>query len=69
MKITRKSKFTGVVRTRDLPITELQIEMFANGALIQHAFPNLSASDREFVLTGVTDEEWKQALGPEDLDD
>jgi hypothetical protein len=58
MKITRKSYYSGIVRTRDLDITEEQIEAYQNGALIQNAFPDLSDTDREFLLTGITTSEW-----------
>lgn len=36
---------------------------------IQQAFPNLSAADREFILTGITDEEWNQMFPPEPNDE
>ena len=55
--------FTGVTRSKDLPITQAQIDNYRNGALLQDAFPNLSAGDREFFKTGVTDEEWKETFG------
>lgn len=62
MKISRRSPLTGEINERDLPITQ---EQFAagmtrrqNGALIQEAFPTLSADDREFILTGYTPEDW-----------
>ena len=29
-----------------------------NGANIQDAFPNLSPSQREFIMTGTTEQEW-----------
>ena len=38
-------------------------------ASIQTAFPYLSASDREFIMTGITDDEWEATFGPEDLPD
>lgn len=62
MEITRKSMMSGVTRTRDLPITAAQLEAWRNGALVQNAFPNLSPSDREFLMTGMTDEEWDKAF-------
>lgn len=62
MKFTRTSMFSGIKRTRDLPVTEEQLQKYINGALIQDAFPNLSASDREFIMTGVTDDEWDAAF-------
>lgn len=63
VKITRTSPF-GITRTVDLPITEEQLKRWENGELIQKVFPELSASDREFLMTGCTDEEWdKITLG------
>jgi hypothetical protein len=67
MLITRKSFLTGVERTRDLPITQLQIDAWENGMLVQEAFPNLSADDREFIMTGVISDEWDNAF--KDVDD
>ena len=58
MKITRTSMATGITRTRDLPVTPEQMADWENGALIQKAMPNLSADDREFVMMGITDDEW-----------
>ena len=33
------------------------------GLLIQDAFPWLTADEREFIKTGITDAEWKEAFG------
>lgn len=68
MLVTRKSILTGIVRTRELDITEAQFESWQNGALIQDAMPQLSVSDREFLINGVTDTEWRQTFGEEDED-
>ena len=68
MEITRKSILTGIVRTRELDITEAQFEAWQNGDLIQDAMPQLSVSDREFLINGVTDAEWRQTFGEEDED-
>jgi len=62
LKITRKSMFTGVTRTIDLPITEEQLTLWEEGMLIQKAMPNLSPDQREFIMTGVTSEEWNEAF-------
>jgi hypothetical protein len=48
---------------RELDITPEQILDYESGALLQHAFPNLSADDREFFKTGITEEEWTAAFG------
>jgi hypothetical protein len=64
MTITRRSAFTGITRSLDLPVTEQQLDRYINqGWLLQDAFPNLSAGEREFIKTGITDEEWNAAFG------
>jgi hypothetical protein len=63
MQVTRRSPFTGITRTLDLNITEAQVEAYANGALLQVAFPTLNADEREFYKTGITGEEWDQMFG------
>jgi len=60
--------FTGIERTLDLDFTAEQLAEWENGALIQDAMPNLSAADREFIMTGVTDEEWHEEFGDEETD-
>lgn len=66
MLVTRKSMFTGIERTLDLDITQEQVDAYNNGAKIQHAFPHLSADDREFIMTGATADEWDNAFGEEE---
>lgn len=66
MQITRTSMISGETRTLDLPVTADQIAAHMGGALIQDAFPNLLRWQREFILTGITDEEWQAAFPPED---
>ena len=56
---------SGKLRTLDLPITIDQVIEYEDGALIQDAFPNLTDSQREFILTGITDDEWNKTF-PED---
>ena len=63
MMITRTSPFTGVTRTKDILVTEEQLARWQSGERIQNAMPYLSASDREFIMTGITDDEWDNAFG------
>ena len=58
MKITRTSPFTGQKNTREINVTQAQLDRWAAGELIQNAMPNVSASDREFIKTGLTEEDW-----------
>lgn len=60
MRITRVSDWSGIERTMDLDVTAEQMSAYANGELVQRAFPQLSDDDREFLLTGMTHEEWEE---------
>jgi hypothetical protein len=60
MKITRTNPFNGEVNTLNIEVTDEQIQAYMGGALIQDAFPNLSADDREFIKTGITAESWDE---------
>ena len=53
-----------------LPITEADYYKWASGSSNEHvqtAFPHLSPDEREFLLSGVTSEEWDQEMS-EDID-
>jgi len=69
MTITRISPITGVVHTLDLPVTEEQLIEYQQGALLQNAFPHLSAGDREFIKSGITDAEWQSLFAPDAEDE
>lgn len=59
MKFIRKSLLTGTVRERNLDVTEAQLQAWKGGALIQDALPHLSTADREWLQTGILNEEWE----------
>ena len=61
MKIKRTSQVSGITRTLDIDVTKEQLVRWEAGALIQDVMGHLSAADREFIITGITDDEW-QAL-------
>jgi len=58
MLITRKSMISGIERTLDIPATQEMFDRYAVGELLQDAFFGLTAGQREFIKTGITDEEW-----------
>jgi len=62
MKIKRTSQVTGITRTRDIDVTKEQLVRWEAGALIQDVMGHLSAADREFIITGITDDEWQRAF-------
>lgn len=65
MRVTRRSQLTGKTTTRDLPITPDQVRAYTNGGLVQNVFPHLTAGDREFLVTGITEQEWADVFGEE----
>ena len=66
MEITRTSLWSGVTRTRDLNITAEQLAQWQRGMLLQDAMPQLSVAEREFFMTGMTQEEWQDLTRNED---
>ena len=58
MIITKQSVMSGIVRDREIDVTRNQLDKWKGGMLIQDAMPHLSADDREFIMTGITPEEW-----------
>ena len=58
MEITRRSMLTGKTHTRVVNATQQEIAAWQAGALIQDAMPFLSVDDREFIMSGITPEEW-----------
>ena len=68
MEITRTSILSNITRTLNLNITVQQVDAYINGALLQDAFPNLTAGEREFYKTGITDEEWDEAFGSDEVE-
>jgi len=58
MIVRRRSPLTGEINELDLPITNEQIARWTGGAMIQNAFPELTADQREFLKTGTYPGEW-----------
>ena len=66
MKIQRTSVLSGKTRTLDLDVTEEQIQLWQEGALIQNVMPQLNVDEREFLINGVWGDEWNHFLGEEE---
>lgn len=68
MLITRVSILSSIVRTRDIDVTDAQLaEYYVKERPAQEAFSNLSASDREFIMTGIIDSEWDEVFPPDEV--
>lgn len=63
MLVTKKSPFSGKESTMDIDVSEEQINQWQRGSLIQHAMPNLTSDEREFLMTGITPDEWESMGG------
>ena len=65
----KTSQLTGVKHRREIPMNKTAFMKAHNawndGMLIQDAFPGLSAEDREFIMTGITPDEWDSIFGEE----
>lgn len=70
MKVSRISPLTGRTNTMDLPVTQEQLDLLSQPKwkrpCVQDIFPKLSSSEREFLLTGYTQEDWEELFPPED---
>jgi hypothetical protein len=58
MLITRVSPVTGIVASWEMNITPEQWSSWCSGMLIQNAMPHLSPDEREFIMTGMTPNDW-----------
>lgn len=65
--LERRSTLTGRVHTMEIPMEHNAFvdafRAWENGTLIQDAFPTLSVDLREFIMTGITSEEWDSLFG------
>lgn len=62
--IRRVSSITGKVNCMELLISDAQwIEWTSkNPRMVQDVFPNLSNEEREFLLSGITPQEWNKYI-------
>lgn len=70
MLVTRTSQISGKVATMDLEVTIAQLDRIDvrnyTKELVQNIVPDLSAEQREFLITGVTPEEWNSIFGDDE---
>ena len=65
IQVTRQSVITKKINTMELPITQEHLDIYetVGDMLIQDAFPNLNVEQREFLLSGITPQEWNNTFG------
>lgn len=63
MKIRRKSVISGIERVKDIPVNPEDWVKYNLGYLsIEDAMPYLNDEDVEFIISGITQDEWKDAF-------
>jgi len=65
MLIKRKCPFTGKLNEMEIDVTLAQLAEWESGTLIQRAMPNLTPDEREFIMTGITADEWDKTFKEE----
>jgi hypothetical protein len=66
MNIKKTSVFSGITRTKDIPVNPQDYALWEQGyANIDESMPYLTEEDREFILSGMTPTEWKNAFSEE----
>ena len=70
MKLWKRCPLTKKFNWMDIPLSEEEYEAShrrwkLEGVLVQNAFPTLSASEREFIMTGISPEVWTALIAPE----
>lgn len=66
MLLRRKSMVSGIIHERDIQLNPMDFAKYEAGMLIQRAMPYLSEDDREFIISGITPEEWDSLYPPEE---
>jgi hypothetical protein len=60
MLIAKTSSLTSRTHEMEIDVSDKQIALWMEGALIQDVMPNLSPDEREFLMTGITPAEWNE---------
>jgi len=60
MLVSKFSPHSMKDNVRDIPVTQEQLDAWQGGELIQNAMPNISPDDREFLMTGLTPDDWNE---------
>ena len=60
MLIAKTSLLSSRTHEMEIDVSDKQIALWMEGALIQDVMPSLSADEREFLMTGITPDEWNE---------
>jgi hypothetical protein len=63
LDITNISRYSGKTHTIRMKVRPDQFTLWSSGAMAQEAFPDLTPDEREFIISGITKEEWDELFG------
>jgi len=64
--IAKTSSLSSKTHEMEIDVSDKQITLWMEGALIQDVMPNLTPEEREFLMTGITPAEWDATFGDDD---
>lgn len=68
--VQRISKLTGKTHSFPIPLSKSEFEWremsWIQGTLIQNAFPMLTNDQREYIMSGITPNEWIATFGEDE---
>ena len=67
MLIGACSQLSGKTHQMEIDVSEKQIALWREGALIQDVMPNLTPDEREFIMTGIIPAEWNEMFSQSDV--
>lgn len=63
-RVTVQNHMTGIFNSRNIELPNEGVAQYLSGScMIQDAFPKVSPDEREFIMTGITSEEWNKLFG------
>ena len=63
MLIDRKSPLSGNINSMEIDVTDEQLDRYySGGESVQNVFPKLTPDEREFIMTGITPDEWEETF-------
>lgn len=65
MLIRKQSVITGDVHEIELDVTQAELDRHLDGELAHKIWPQMTPPDREFLISGVTPQEWNEAFRSE----
>lgn len=70
MKVIKTSPVSLRMNVLEIDVTQEELDRVANrfntGELVQDIIPHISAPEREFIMSGITPEEWIMVFGSDD---